>query len=148
MDYVFYADGDGQYDLREINKFISLIPFSDLVVGFRIKKQYKFFRMITSIVYNLIVRLLFKLPDRDVNCAFKLYPRILFDEIDLKSVHYFIDAEIAIQAKLLNYQTTQVGVTHLPRINGTSAAANPVSVFRVIKEIIGAYPKYRSLLKP
>lgn len=142
MEYVFYSDGDNQFDLEELKKFVALLPYTDIVSGFRIKKQYSTFRKITSFVYNLILRLLFDLTDRDIDCAFKLYPRELFDKIDLESKDAFIDAEIAIKARMLNYKTTEVGVTHLPRLDGISTAARPRAIWRAIKEIIRAYRKY------
>lgn len=146
-EYVFYSDGDNQFDLEELKKFIVLIPFSDIVSGFRIRKQYSTFRKITSYTYNLILRILFDLTDRDIDCAFKLYPRRLFDEIELESRNAFIDAEVAIKARLLNYRTTEVGVTHLPRMDGISTAARPSQILSAVKEIIQAYRKYGSRIQ-
>ncbi len=143
MDYVFYSDGDKQYDLTELRKFVALIPYTDIVSGFRIKKQYSLYRQVTSYSYNLILRLLFGLNDRDVDCAFKLYPRELFERIELDSKDAFIDAEIAIKARKLGYRTTEVGVTHLPRLDGLSTAARPSAIFRAFKEIFKAWRNYR-----
>ena len=70
--YVFYTDGDNQFDLQELKKFVALIPFTDIVSGFRVKKQYSLYRKITSATYNLLLRILFDIHDRDVDCAFKL----------------------------------------------------------------------------
>jgi len=142
MDYIFYTDGDNQFNLEELKKFIALIPYTDIVSGFRIRKQYSTFRKITSYVYNLILRFLFDLTDRDIDCAFKLYPRSLFDKIELESRDAFIDAEVAIKARMLNYKTTEVGVEHLPRLDGISTAARPSAIFRAIREIMLAYKKY------
>ena len=47
-DYIFYTDGDGQFDVRELKKFVALIGLSDLVVGFRIRKRYTLYRNIPS----------------------------------------------------------------------------------------------------
>lgn len=147
LDYIFYTDGDNQFDLEELKKFIALIPYTDIVSGFRIRKQYSTFRKITSFVYNLILRILFDLTDRDIDCAFKLYPRELFDKIELDSRDAFIDAEVAIKARMLNYRTTEVGVTHLPRLDGLSTAARPSAVLRAIKEILQAYKKFGSTIR-
>ena len=54
MDYVFYSDGDNQFDLDEMRKFIALLPYSDIVVGYRKKKQYSTYRKITSMCYNFL----------------------------------------------------------------------------------------------
>jgi glycosyltransferase involved in cell wall biosynthesis len=50
FDYVFYSDGDNQFDLDELRKFVALIPYSDIIVGYRISKQYSQWRRFTSFV--------------------------------------------------------------------------------------------------
>jgi glycosyltransferase involved in cell wall biosynthesis len=145
-DWVFYTDGDNQFDLQELKKFVALTPYTDIVAGFRINKQYSTYRKITSWVYNLVLRLLFDIRDRDVDCAFKIFRRELFDRIAIESKDAFIDAEIAIKARLLNYSSTEVGVTHLPRVDGVSTGARPSVIFRTIREILNYHRRYRRAL--
>jgi glycosyltransferase involved in cell wall biosynthesis len=142
-DYVFYTDGDNQFDLAELKKFVALTPYTDIVSGFRVKKQYSTYRKLTSFVYNLILRILFDINDRDVDCAFKLYPTTLFRRVELTSRDAFIDAEIAIKARLLGYVSTEVGVRHLPRMDGISTGARPSVIFRTLLEIYRYYRRYR-----
>lgn len=144
MDYVFYTDGDNQFDLDELRKFVALTPYTDIVSGFRIDKQYSNYRKFTSFVYNLILRILFKIDDRDIDCAFKLFPTKLFREIEIESKDAFIDAEIMIKARLHNYSVTEVGVKHLPRVDGISTGARPSVIFRTIGEIRRYYKKYKN----
>jgi glycosyltransferase involved in cell wall biosynthesis len=146
-EYVFYTDGDNQFDLADLKKFIALIPYTDIVAGFRIKKQYSRYRRITSAVYNFILRTLFDIQDRDVDCAFKIYPTSLFEQIEIESRDAFIDAEIAIKARLLGYTSTEVGVTHLPRVDGISTGARPTVILRTIREIYRSYRKYHRQIK-
>jgi glycosyltransferase involved in cell wall biosynthesis len=136
MDYVFYTDGDNQFDLEELKKFVAVIPFCDIVVGYRKKKQYSLYRKITSFVYNMLLRLIFDIDYIDIDCAFKLIKSDLFNKITIKTKDAFIDAEIMIQANLLGYKSTEIGVKHLPRIDGISTAARPSIIIRTIKEII------------
>jgi glycosyltransferase involved in cell wall biosynthesis len=143
LDYVFYTDGDNQFDLEDLKKFVALIPFSDIVVGYRKKKQYSTYRKLTSFIYNLILRFTFDIDFVDIDCAFKLFKRELFDRIKIQTKDAFIDAEIMIQAKILGYTSTEVGVKHLPRIDGISTAARPSIILRTMKEIIN----YRKLIK-
>ncbi len=142
-EYVFYTDGDNQFDLGELRKFAALVPYTDIVSGFRVDKRYSTYRKFTSFVYNLILRMLFGITDRDVDCAFKLYPTRLFREMELESKDAFIDAEIAIKARLLGYTSTEVGVRHLPRMDGISTGARPSVIFRTLLEIYRYYRKYR-----
>lgn len=146
-DYVFYTDGDNQFDLQELKRFIALLPYADIVAGFRIEKQYSRYRKFTSSVYNTILRALFDIQDRDVDCAFKLYPTELFRRIELESRDAFIDAEIAIKARLLGYQAVEVGVRHLPRVDGISTGARPSVIFRTLLEIYRFYQKYGKEIK-
>ncbi len=145
-DWVFYTDGDNQFDLDELKKFVALTPYTDIVAGFRINKQYSAYRKFTSFIYNLVLRLLFDIRDRDVDCAFKIFRRDLFDKIRIESKDAFIDAEIAIKARLLNYSSTEIGVTHLPRMDGVSTGARPSVIFRTIGEILSYHKRYRKAL--
>lgn len=143
FDYVFYTDGDNQFDLEELKKFVALIPFSDIVIGYRKKKQYSLYRKITSITYNFALRWLFGIDYIDIDCAFKLFKRDLFDKITIKTKDAFIDAEIMIKAKRLGYTTTELGVKHLPRMDGVSTAARPSIILRTIREIYNLKKEFR-----
>lgn len=144
-EYVFYTDGDNQFDVREMKKFVPLVSLglSDLVVGFRNRKKYSLYRKITSFTFNLVLQVLFDLPYRDVDCAFKLVPKSLIDRIDLGSVDAFIDAELLIRAQQLGYEVTEIGVTHRPREAGVSAVKTGV-ILRTIREMIRFYLHVRA----
>jgi glycosyltransferase involved in cell wall biosynthesis len=143
-EWVFYSDGDYQYDLDELRKFWALASFTDAVVGFRIRKQYSFYRKCTSFCYNLLLRMLFDVPLRDVDCAFKLMKREIFDHLDIDSRDAFIDAEIMIKTRLLGYQITEVGVHHYRRDCGLSTGAKPSVILRTLREI---YRYWRQLVR-
>ena len=135
LDYVFYTDGDNQFDLNELRKFVAMIPFSDIIVGYRKKKQYSTYRKITSLIYNYVLRWLFEIDYVDIDCAFKLFRRDLFDKITITARDAFVDAEIMIKAYLLGYTSTEIGVRHLPRVDGISTAARPSIIVKTILDI-------------
>lgn len=143
MDYVFYSDGDNQFDLDEMKKFIALLPYSDIVVGYRKKKQYSTYRKITSMCYNFLLRAIYDIDYVDVDCAFKVFKRDLFDKITIDSVDAFIDAEVLIKAELLGYTSTDVGVKHLPRLDGISTGARPSVIIKTIREVFAYRKIYR-----
>ena len=147
LDYVFYSDGDNQFDLEDIKKFVALIPYTDIVVGYRKKKQYSLYRKFTSLSYNYLLKLIFDINYWDIDCAFKLFKTDLFKKIEIKSVDAFIDAEIMIKAKLLGYRTTEVGVEHLPRVDGISTGARPSVILRTIREIFEYRKEYKRQLR-
>ncbi|KXK03229.1 MAG: glycosyltransferase family 2 protein [Ignavibacteriaceae bacterium] len=142
MEYVFYSDGDNQFDLSELKKFVALLPYTDIVVGYRRDKKYSLYRKFTSLCYNYFLRLLFNIHYWDIDCAFKLFKRDLFDKIDIVSVDAFIDAEIMLKAKLAGYSVTEMGVKHLPRLDGISTGARPSVIFRTIKEVLDYRKEY------
>jgi glycosyltransferase involved in cell wall biosynthesis len=143
FEYVFYTDGDNQFDLNELRKFVALIPYSDMVVGYRKKKQYSTYRKFTSFVYNFVLRIAFDIDFIDIDCAFKIIKTDLFRQITVSTKDAFIDAEIMINASLLGYSFTEIGVSHLPRVDGVSTAARPSIIFRTIFEIF----KFRKIYK-
>jgi len=147
LDYVFYTDGDNQFDLNELKRFVALVPFADMIVGYRKKKQYSLYRKFTSLSYNYLLKLIFGLDYWDIDCAFKLFRRDLFDKITINSVDAFIDAEIMLKAKLLGYTSIEMGVTHLPRIDGVSTGARPSVILRTIKEVFEYRKEYKNELK-
>jgi glycosyltransferase involved in cell wall biosynthesis len=143
LEYVFYTDGDNQFDLNELRKFVAMIPFSDIVVGYRKKKQYSAYRKATSLLYNYVLRWLFEIDYVDIDCAFKLFRRDLFDKITIRTKDAFIDAEIMIKAYLLGYTATEIGVRHLPRVDGISTAARPSIVVKTILDIYRFRKEYK-----
>lgn len=147
MDYVFYTDGDNQFDLNELKKFVALIPFTDMVVGYRKHKQYSLYRKFTSLCYNYLLKLIFDIHYWDIDCAFKLFKADLFKKIQIKSVDAFIDAEIMLKANLLGYTATEVGVTHLPRVDGISTGARPSVILRTFREIYEYRKEYIAEMK-
>lgn len=142
MDYVFYTDGDNQFDLEELKKFVALIPFSDITVGYRKHKQYSLYRKFTSLCYNYLLKLIFDISYWDIDCAFKLFKADLFKKIKINSIDAFIDAEIMLKANLLGYTVTELGVEHLPRLDGVSTGARPSVILRTIKEIFEYRKEY------
>ena len=145
MDYVFYTDGDNQFDLDELKKFIAVIPYTDMAVGFRKKKQYSTYRKITSFVYNLILKWAFDIDYLDIDCAFKVIKTDLFRNITVSTKDAFIDAEIMIKADLMGYVSTEIGVTHLPRVDGISTAARPSIILKTILEIYNYRKEYKKI---
>ncbi len=147
MDYVFYTDGDNQFDLEEMKKFVALIPFSDIVVGYRKHKQYSLYRKFTSLCYNYLLKIIFDIHYWDIDCAFKLFKTDLFRKIEIKSIDAFIDAEIMLKANLLDYTVTELGVQHLPRLDGVSTGARPSVILRTIREIFDYRKEYAAEMR-
>jgi glycosyltransferase involved in cell wall biosynthesis len=134
--WVFYTDGDNQFDIRELENLLPLADKYDIVSGYRIERKDPFMRKLNAALFNLALFFLFGLKIKDVDCAFKLYKRELFDKIDIISDGALVDAEVLIKAKKLGYNIGQIGVHHYPRTAGKQTGANIRVIFRAFKEII------------
>jgi glycosyltransferase involved in cell wall biosynthesis len=142
-DFVFYTDGDGQFDFEEIDSLIPLMSRYDIVSAYRLDRKDPFMRKVNAFCWTTLVNTLFWLWLRDIDCAFKIYPRRLFDEIDMKSTGALIDTEILARAKRRGYTIGQVGVHHYPRTAGTQTGANYRVILRAFKELFQLFGEIR-----
>ena len=116
----FFTDSDNQFDVREISRLIPLIRDVDIVCGFRIYRFDPLTRLVISWVFNLVVRIMFRIKVRDIDCAFKLFRREVFDLVEIKSKKFFVNAEVLAKAKYYGFKMCEVGVRHYPRPAGRS----------------------------
>lgn len=125
-DTIVYTDGDGQFDFSEIHKFLDKIQDYDLVIGYRIKRQDPFFRILFKKGWKLSLWAAFGLTLKDVDCGFKMIKRSVLEKIPhLESSRgAMINAELAIKAKKYGFKVTQVGVNHYPRLSGKPTGVN------------------------
>lgn len=134
MPLVFYTDADNQFDIKELKNLLAAIDDYDIVCGFRIYRFDPFTRLVLSWGYNLIVRILFRIRVRDVDCAFKLFRREIFDRIHIESKKFFVDTEVLAKASKLGFRMTEIGVRHYPRTAGQSTV-RPSHVLHTLAEI-------------
>ncbi len=134
-ELVFYTDGDGQFDIGEMPALLPLMADYDIVSCYRIDRQDNLVRKINGWLWTRVVGLVFSMRVRDVDCAFKLYRRRLFDEITMESTGALIDTEILARAIRKGYTITQKGVRHYPRTAGRQTGANLWVVLRAFKEL-------------
>ena len=78
---------------------------------------------------------MFGVKMRDINFAFKLCKRNIFERIELKSEGSFIDAELVIRSKKLGYTVTQFGVDYFPRTRGESTLSSPSIIIKILREM-------------
>jgi glycosyltransferase involved in cell wall biosynthesis len=140
---VFYTDGDGQFDIKEMPPLLPLIKQYDIVSCYRLNRQDNLIRKINGWAWTKLVCLLFGMKIRDIDCAFKLYKREIFDKIDLVSAGALIDAEILARAVRKGYTVTQRPVHHYPRRAGEQTGANLRVIFRAFKELFKLHSQIR-----
>jgi hypothetical protein len=115
---VFFTDADNQFDIREISDLIPLLAQADAVFGFRIYRYDSVLRCILSWVYNRLVRILFRVKVRDVDCSFKLFTRQVVDQLVIESKDFFVDTEMVARTARMGFRVVEKGVRHYPRTAG------------------------------
>ncbi|MHC4475658.1 MAG: glycosyltransferase family 2 protein [Planctomycetota bacterium] len=132
---VFYTDGDGQFDISELPPLLPLAEQYDIVSCYRLDRQDNLIRRINAWCWNKLVCWLFGMKVRDIDCAFKLYKREIFDNITLQSTGALIDTEVLARAIAKGYTIGQRGVHHYPRTAGQQTGAKLSVIFRAFKEL-------------
>ena len=97
-DLVFFSDGDGQFDLAELPPWLPLVQQYDMVIGYRMNRQDNASRKVMGWLWTQLTCLLFSMRVRDVDCAFKLFRRDLFNHIKMESTGALISTEILARA--------------------------------------------------
>lgn len=132
---VVTMDGDLQNDPRDIPLLVEKLDEGfDLVAGFRIQRQDRFFtRKVPSWVANRIIRWITGVAIRDNGCSLKAYRRELLSGMRLYSeMHRFIPALAAATA---GARITEVGVRHHARTRGESKYGLS-RIFRVLADLM------------
>ena len=138
-DYVFYTDADGQFDVSELPLLLPHLGGFDIVSGYRLHRKDPFGRILSSRVYNLLMRIIFGVKMRDIDSAFKVYKRRIFSTFKIKSAGGLVDAEILIKAKNNGFKIKEIPVHHYERFAGKSnygtGFISPSVVIKVFKEM-------------
>src|SRR3989344_2774614 len=136
-DLVFYTDGDGQYDVRELPRlWEKMTPDMDVVNGYKIKRHDPFHRIIIGLLYQYVMKFAFGLAIKDVDCDFRLIRRKVFDVVELKSTTGTVTIELVKRIQQAGFRFTEVGVSHHFRTYGTSQFFNFMRVFKTLWKLI------------
>jgi glycosyltransferase involved in cell wall biosynthesis len=135
-EWIFYTDGDAQYDVREMELLISEISDDvDVVQGYKITRHDPLHRIVIGRIYHTLVKIAFGLKLRDVDCDFRLLRRSIFDTIELKSNSGVICAEMMTKIQRAGFTVKEVPVHHFQRAHGKSQFFNFPRVARVVWQL-------------
>lgn len=143
LDLVFFTDADNQFDLDDLERFLPWIDKVDVVAGYRFKRQDALRRRFLAWAWNRLVRVVFYVPVRDIDCAFKLFRRYVFESLDLESVGAMVNTELMVKLGRSGAGVVEVGVTHRPRTAGASRGAHPRVILRAAVELVRMYRRLR-----
>ncbi len=143
-DYVFFTDGDLQFDLREITLLIEKLDEGDLILGYRKNRRDPAMRKLNAFMWGSLVKFLFGFQVRDVDCAFKLMKRKVIDKVHLSAGGAMVSTELLARSNKAGFRFVEVGVTHYPRVAGTQTGANFKVILRAFKELFKLYAKIKN----
>jgi hypothetical protein len=145
LDFVFFTDSDNQFDMEELPLLLHWTDRCDVVAGYRKVRNDPPVRKLNAWCWNRLVRFLFCVPVRDVDCAFKVFRRSALSGLDIQSRGAMINTEIMVKLARSGSSVVEVGVTHLPRTAGTPQGAKPRVVLRALMEVMVMYPELTRL---
>jgi glycosyltransferase involved in cell wall biosynthesis len=135
-ELVFYTDGDGQYDVRELPVLLMLLTDdTHFVNGIKMTRQDPAHRIFAGNLHRFLMRWSFWLPVSDVDCDFRLIRRAILDRIDLTSNSGSICVELVKDAQRAGAQFREVSVHHYPRLWGESQFFKPGKILRTYADL-------------
>ncbi len=135
-DWVFYTDGDSQYNPLELIQLVEALDGgADAVNGYKLSRNDSFMRMVIGRAYHNLVKFLFHIHIRDVDCDFRLIPRRILNEIELISVSGAVCLELVKKIEDFGYVFAEVPVNHYSRKYGVSQFFVPWRIIRTLKQI-------------
>jgi hypothetical protein len=144
LEWLFLTDADLQFDMTELTRFVPLAPSSDIVAGYRAHRADPPHRVLNAAAWNFLVRRLFDVPLRDVDCAFKLMRREIVQPLPLTADGAMVSTEIITRALGAGARISELGVTHRPRPAGRPSGASPRVVLRAFRELRAVRAELRS----
>jgi glycosyltransferase involved in cell wall biosynthesis len=143
MEYAFFTDGDRQFDVHQIADLMRALPGHDVVVGYRVNRQDNAIRIANAHAWNWLIRRLFEVPVRDVDCAFKLFDRRVLQGLTIEAGGAMFSSELLARLKSRGARIVEVPVRHLPREKGSASGGSPKVIARAFYELFRLYRKLK-----
>ena len=135
-DVVFYTDGDGQYDVRELPVLLMLLTDdTDFVNGIKMTRQDPPHRVFAGNMHRFLMRWTFWLPINDVDCDFRLIRRSVLQRLNLRSDSGSICVELVKHAQRAGAQFREVSIHHYARQWGESQFFKPGRILRTYADL-------------
>lgn len=138
-ELVFYTDGDGQYDVRELRALCAALEEEeaagrrvDVVMGNKITRRDPVHRRFISWAYHHAMSLVFQFKVHDVDCDFRLIKRTVFDRVALTQNTGAVALELMTKVQLAGFRTVEVPVNHYHRAYGVSQFFHVKRLLRVV----------------
>jgi glycosyltransferase involved in cell wall biosynthesis len=144
-ELIFFTDADGQFDLKEVAALLAHADSYDIVAGYRARRQDPPHRLLFAWGWNVLVRFVLGIRIRDIDCAFKVFNRRVFDRVQINSVGAMVNTEIFAQVSRFGMTVEEVPVSHFPRRHGKPTGGNPAVILKAFRELIRMRRKMRTI---
>ena len=139
---IFYTDGDGQYDVEELPLLLKEFTDGvDVVNGYKISRSDPKHRIVAGLLYRSVMRLMFRLKMKDVDCDFRLFRRELIEAARLTCDSGVICVEMVRRFQDLGCRIVEVPVHHYHRSHGRSQFFRLKHLRRVFVQLFAAWWK-------
>jgi len=137
MAHVAFMDGDGQFDAADLHTLADLMSSADLAAGWRRHRADPSYRLVIAGVFNLLVRTLYGVRVRDIDCGLKLMRReVLEAAAPLLARSALLNTELYFKCQRSGLRVRQVAVNHYPRIAGVRSGARLIPILRAIRDLV------------
>jgi glycosyltransferase involved in cell wall biosynthesis len=135
-DWIFLTDGDKQFDVSELADFLPAMDGqTDLVIGWRRNRADPPMRLLNAWGWKTLVNTLFGYTARDVDCAFKLFRRSVWQSLTVHARGATFSAEFLVKARRLGFSVCELPVSHYPRTAGSPTGARLDVIVRAFVEL-------------
>jgi hypothetical protein len=142
-DLVAFVDSDGQFSLLDLVNLLEHCQDNDVVVGYRHPRADPWYRSLNAYAWNRLIRFLFGVRVRDLDCAFKVFHREVLDNLEMTVNGQSFNAEILAQLFRDRLRIQEVPVGHYPRCHGKQTGAGFKVIVKAFKELPHLW-KYRA----
>jgi glycosyltransferase involved in cell wall biosynthesis len=138
--WVFYTDGDGQFDPAELELLVQRASDDvDVVQGYKLRRADGLARAVIGRVYHRFVKLCFGLKIRDTDCDFRLIRKATLDRVTLVHTTGVICVELVRKLQDTGARFAEVGVHHYRRLHGTSEFFRVGAIVRTLWDLAGLW---------
>lgn len=138
-DWIFFTDGDLQFKISQLSKFVHYSDKYEVIIGYRKKRAEGFMRVVNAKLFKIYIDILFRLHVKDIDCAFKLFKADVIKKIELQSSGAFTSAELLYKLKKRHIAFKQIAVDHQERIYGNPTGNNPRVAIKAGLEALRLY---------
>jgi glycosyltransferase involved in cell wall biosynthesis len=137
-DFVIFADGDMEIDLKNISKYLEALKNGDIVIASKrhsnSQVEVPVSRRVLSEVFNVLVRFLTGIPLKDTQSGLKAMRKSAFNDIfpKLAVKRYAFDVELLAVAHLYGLK-----VVEMPVSIKLDSAFKPKEIWHMFTDLLG-----------